>query len=112
MAQLLNYKCGDINMSVPVDSRLSEYAYEVVSRTEANAFVTDADGNPGYQTILELSYELLDVDRNFLSYKSVLHASDISPVRYTAEQVDTWLTANRYNFILADKLELAGYKPT
>lgn len=98
-------------MSIPLDSRLVEYAYEVNSETHPNTFATDQDGKLGYQIVLTFNYELLDSNKVFLDFKLVSHTSPVSPVKYTTEEIDAWLTANRYNFILADKLELAGYQP-
>lgn len=92
-------------MGILLDNRIVEYAYRSAEQRAYN--VPQDEG--GYRHTVCISYDLKDINKQFLDTRNIRHATENFVSMETSEEANAKVSALIPNWISKDKLNLSGY---
>lgn len=95
-------------MGKPLDSRMVEYAYKINETRSFNVIETIGDTNFYYHSVT-ITYQLKDVNHEFLGNMDIPHRTDNYADMETVAQSDARLNPLIDGWVASDKLALSGY---
>ena len=97
-------------MGKPLDNRVVQYAFSSQHILIPNMRYPQPDGSMKYRHFLQITYDLLDADKNIIGNRDMPHYTDAFDAMETVDQVRDRLAAAIDGWSAADKLELSGYQ--